>query len=61
MCVFASISTFQLGDFHLLHLLQFVVAVSVLVQQPTVVVALDLVLLLQLVILLLQVIMLVLT
>lgn len=56
-----SVSTFQLGDFHLFHLLQFVVAPSVFLQQPAVVLALDLVLLLQLVILLLQVVMLVLT
>lgn len=54
-------STFELRDFHLFDLLQFVVALPVFIQQPAVVLALDLVLVLQLVILLLQVFMLVLT
>lgn len=55
-----TISTFELTDFHLFDLLQFVVAFFVFVQQPAVVLALNLVLVLQLVILLLQVVMLVL-
>lgn len=59
-CV-SDVGTFQLGDFHVFDLLQFVVALSVFVQQPAVVLALHLVLVLQLVILLLQVVVLVLT
>lgn len=58
MC--ACVGTFQLGHLHLFDLLQLLVALSVLVQQPAVVLALDLVLVLQLVVLLLQVVVLVL-
>lgn len=53
--------TFKLGDLQLFGLMQFVVTVSVFVQQPTVVLALDLMLLLQIIILLLQVLVLALT
>lgn len=59
MCVH-EVGTFQLGDLHLFDLLQLLVALSVLVQQPAVVLALDLVLVLQFVVLLLQVVVLVL-
>lgn len=61
MCVCVTISTFELGDLCVFGLLQLIVALSVFVQQPAVVLALDLVLVLQLVILLLQVVVLVLT
>lgn len=54
-------TTFELGDFQLFDLLQFVIALSVLVQLPDVVIALGLVLVLQVVILLLQILVLVLT
>lgn len=61
MCVCVrEVATFQLGDLHLFDLLQLLVALSVLVQQPAVVLALDLVLVLQFVVLLLQVVVLVL-
>lgn len=52
--------TFELGDLQLLDLLQFPVALPVLVQLAVVVVALGLVLVLQVVVLLLQILMLVL-
>lgn len=54
------VCTFELGDFQVFGLLQLLVAVSVFVQQPAVVLALHLVLLLQVVILLLQILVLVL-
>lgn len=61
MSVCVTICTFEVGDFQLFVLLQFLIVLFVFVQQPVVVLALDLVLLHQIVILLLQVIMLVLT
>lgn len=54
-------TTFELGDFQLFDLLQFVIALSVFVQLSVVVVTLGLVLVLQVIILLLQILMLVLT
>lgn len=56
-----TVSTFELGHFRIFDLLQFVVACSVLIQQPIVVLALGVMLVLQLIILLLQVLVLVLT
>lgn len=54
-------STFELRDFHLFSLVQFLVALSVFTEQPAMVLGLHLMLLLQIVILLLQVLVLVLT
>lgn len=54
-------STFELRDFPLFGLLQFLIVHSVFIQQSVVVLALNLVLVLKLVILLLQVIVLILT
>lgn len=55
-----SVRTFELGDFRLLGLLHFIVALFVFIQEPAVILALDLMLFMQLVILLLKVFVLVL-